>query len=186
MLYQWRASCSLFAGTFLCTVDTRAKEKLMQARTLGIASFAMMATLLGAACSQDLPTAAPDQPLFAHESNNSADLSGMQGSTTITGKAIINYAKGAPKEWRSSVNVQGNLQPGTYTFAVNLVIPTQGGVQPGQFQRICTFTVSGKGGRQGCSADTDLGGFSMVFILDSADNIVASGTFDRRGGMRFP
>jgi hypothetical protein len=145
----------------------------MQARTLGIASFAMMATLLGAACSQDLPTAAPDQPLFAHESNNSADLSGMQGGTMITGKAIINYAKGAPKEWRSTVNVR-NLQPGIYTFAVNRAMGTG-------FQTICTFTVSIKGGRQGCSADTDLDGFTEAFILDSAGNIVARGIFDRRG-----
>ncbi len=158
-------------------------------RHASLPTLLVAAGLLAGCAGGDLPTAASADlavPSFAHESNNRGELSGTQNGNTISGQAIINYAKGAPKEWRSTVNVKGNLAAGTYTFAANLVIPSQGGVQPGQFQEICTFTVSGNGGRQGCSADTDLEGFSRVFILDSDGNIVAEGAAERRGGQRFP
>lgn len=154
----------------------------MQARALGITGFAILSALLGAACSQDLPTASADllTPSFAHLSNNSAELSGMQDGTRITGKAIINYAKGAPQEWRSTVNLNGDLDAGTYTFYVSLNGTNQ--------TAVCTFTVDGNGGRQGCSGDTDLGGFNMATVregnIDANGDIVASGTFERRGGQR--
>lgn len=105
----------------------------------------------------------------AHESNNRAELTGVG-----TGVAIVNYAKGAPAEWRSSVNVRG-LPDGTHTFRV------AGGPMPAP-QTLCTFTVGD--GRSGCSSDADLRGFTTAQIVDSSGTVVASGVFARRGGQR--
>ncbi|CAN5623206.1 hypothetical protein BH23GEM9_BH23GEM9_27000 [soil metagenome] len=147
-------------------------------------SFAILATFSTAlflgACGTELPTADVDPPLFAHESNNQAQLSGMQNGTAITGVAIVNaiVTRGQVTGWRSAVNVQGDLAPGTYFFTVNL----NGGNQT----TVCSFTVDEeRGGRQGCNADTNLPGFNRVEIRDSENSIIASGTFDRRGGNRF-
>lgn len=145
------------------------------------APCALSLCLIVAGCGQDSPTGAESAtfvaggPSFAHESNNSAALSGTQGGETIEGQAIINYAKGAPKEWRSTVNLRGDLDAGTYTFFVN---------GPGGKTAVCSFTVGESGGRQGCSADTDLEGFGTATVEDSGGNVVASGSFSRRGGMR--
>lgn len=107
----------------------------------------------------------------AHESNNKATLSGM-----VTGTAIVNYLAGT-EGWRSSVNVRGDLANGTYGYYV------AGGPSGDAGVLVCTFTVDG-GGRQGCSADTDLPGFTRAEIRDSDGNVIASGTFARRGGNR--
>lgn len=73
----------------------------------------------------------------APESNNRAELTGVG-----KGVAIVNYAKGAPAEWRSSVNVRG-LPDGSFTFRV------AGGPMPAP-QTLCTFTVGD--GRSGSRA----------------------------------
>lgn len=140
----------------------------------------LAAALLTAACA-DAPTAAPTAefqhggPNFAHESNNQATLSGTQDGNAITGNAIINYVAGR-EGWQSTVNLQGDLAAGTYTFFAT------GG--PGVLQAICSFTVDGSGGRQGCSANTDLIGFTGAEVREADGTVVASGTFARRGGNR--
>lgn len=141
----------------------------------------LTAVILVAACA-DAPTATfqsdalqPGGPSFAHESNNQAGLSGTQNGNAITGNAIINYVAGRDG-WQSTVTLQGDLAPGTYTL---FAIGGPGGVQP-----VCSFTVDGSGGRQGCSADTDLGGFRFAEVRYQDGTVVARGTFERRGGQR--
>ncbi len=137
-----------------------------------------LAALASAACSEipSSPERSFDAPelRLAHESNNRAQLTGMQDGNTITGTAIINYVAGT-EGWQSSVNLQGELAPGTYTFFA---------IGPGGVQPVCSFTVVTSDDRQGCSADTDLGGFGRAEVRDSAGNVVASGMFERRGGKR--
>ncbi len=138
----------------------------------------VLATLATAACAESTPTELPHGgPSFAHESNNRAELSGMQNGNTIRGQAIINYVAGTDG-WRSTVNLRGKLAAGTYTFFA--ISPDGLTAMP-----VCSFTLNGRGGRQGCSADTDLGGFATAEVRDAAGNVVASGLFDRRGGARF-
>jgi hypothetical protein len=107
----------------------------------------------------------------------------MQDGRVITGSAIINYAKGAPegRQWRSTVNLKGELSPGTYTVFVNLTSATG---MVSNMTVLCTFVVRENGGRQGCSADTDLSGFNTILVRDGSGNVVARGTFTRRGGNR--
>ncbi len=135
-----------------------------------------LAALCTAACAESTTAPAGDLTArFAHESNNKGTLSGMQDGRSLSGSAIINYVAGT-EGWRSTVNVVGVLSPDTYTFFAT------GG--PGVLQAVCSFTVTSSGGRQGCSADTDLAGFAAVEVRDSAGNTVVSGTFERRGGNR--
>ncbi len=146
----------------------------MRART---ASALLVSALFAVGCA-DAPTGSlqPDAPSFAHESNNRATLTGMQGGSAITGIAIINYVAGR-EAWRSTVGLRGNLAAGTYTlFAISPNGATSFAV--------CSFTVDGMGSRQGCSADTDVGGFLRAEVRDASGNVVASGRFMRRGGNR--
>jgi hypothetical protein len=116
-------------------------------------------------------------PAFAaHNGNNYAELTGVQGTDVITGTAVINYSEGQGT-FNSTLNASG-LDAGDYRFTVN---------GPAGVQEICTFTVSG-GGRQGCSAqDQALGGFGSAQIREAGSGaIVASGTFERRGNCRDP
>lgn len=137
---------------------------------------ALLATAaLSAACT-DAPMAAVDGPSLAHESNNRATLSGTQDGRTITGSAIINYVSGR-EGWQSTVNLQGDLAAGTYTF---FAISPNGMTE----FAVCSFTVAANGGRQGCSADTDVGGFLTAEVRESDGTVVARGTFQRRGGNR--
>lgn len=106
---------------------------------------------------------------YAHESNNRATLSG----DGVTGTASVNYVAGT-EGWQSTARVQG-LAAGGYTYAVNLNGTNQ--------TAICTFTSNGRGSA-GCSADTDVPGFNTAVILDADGDVVASGTFARRGGTR--
>lgn len=123
-----------------------------------------------AASTSDGQSSSAAPVAYAHESNNQATLSGA-----VTGNAIVNYVAGR-EGWRSSVNVRGNLANGTYGFFV------AGGPSGNAGQLVCTFT-AGRG-RLGCSADTDLPGFTRAEIRDSDGNVVASGLFARRGGNR--
>ncbi|MEO5589407.1 MAG: hypothetical protein ABIS03_07455 [Gemmatimonadaceae bacterium] len=139
-----------------------------------------LAAFASAACSEATtsPAVSSDglEVLAAHESNNRATLSGMQAGNQITGTAIINYVAGQDG-WRSTVNLDGILAPGTYTFYA--VAPN------GTTLRfVCSFTIAVEGDRQGCSADTDLLGFATAQVRDAGGNIVAGGTFERRGGTR--
>lgn len=130
-------------------------------------SYATAAAALTAAALAASPAWA------AHESNNRAELVG----STASGVAIVNYAKGAPDEWKSTVNVDG-LAPGAYTFRV------AGGPQ-NRIQPVCDFVIEDNGGRQGCSDQSaDLSGFSRAEIVDATGAVVASGVFERRGGQR--
>lgn len=114
----------------------------------------------------------------AHESNNRAELTGMQDGTALSGTAIVNYAKGSPTEWQSTVNVKGDLDNGTYSFFV------AGGPSGAAGTLVCTFTVDGSG-RQGCSADTPLEvGFARAEIREEDGTVIATGVFARRGGNR--
>lgn len=106
-----------------------------------------------------------------HESNNLANLSGEGG---VSGTAIVNYVAGT-EGWTSNVHVTG-LEDGIYTFAVRL--------NAGPLQPICNFVVDGNGS-SGCSdQDAVLLGFNQAVIVDQEGNVVASGTFKRRGGNR--
>ncbi len=142
------------------------------------------AILVAAACAES-PTAPANSGLdvpelrLAHESNNQASLTGSQNGNMITGNAIINYVAGR-EGWRSTVSLQGDLAEGTYTFFAVLVSE---GNEP-VLQAICSFTIDENGGRQGCSADTDLAGFNRAEVQDEDGNVVASGVFERRGGTR--
>ncbi len=148
----------------------------MTVRRILVLAIGALATAACSETSTSLSTELDQTARFAHESNNQATLSGMQGNNAITGNAIINYIAGT-EGWRSSVNLSGALTNGTYTlFAV-----APDGVT---VMEVCSFTVSGPGGRQGCSADTDLAGFATAQVRDSEGSIVASGTFARRGGNR--
>lgn len=140
---------------------------------------ALLVTVALASGCADTPSAPtstlqPGAPTFAHESNNKAGLSGTQNGNLITGNAIINYVAGT-EGWQSSVNLQGDLASGTYTFFA---------IGPGGVQPVCSFSVDGSGGRQGCSADTDLLGFMRAEVRYEDGTVVASGTFERRGGNR--
>lgn len=106
----------------------------------------------------------------------------MQNGDRITGQAIVNYAKGAPedREWPATVNLRGDLDAAIYTFYVSLDGADQ--------TAICTFTVRENGGRQGCTGNVPLPGFNTATVregdMDSNGEIVATGTFTRRGGQR--
>ncbi len=139
-----------------------------------------LAVLATAACADSATAPASSasdlEVRLAHNSNNQASLSGSQNGNAISGNAIINYVAGR-EGWQSTVNLQGTLAADTYTFYA--VAPN--GVT---LRFVCSFTLDGQGGRQGCSADTDLLGFATAQVRDSEGNIVASGMFDRRGGNR--
>lgn len=119
----------------------------------------------------------------AHESNNYAELTGVDG---VTGKAHVNYVKGT-EGWSSTVSVFG-LAPGDYVFAVRRTAA-------GAYQTVCAFTADGRG-RDGCSdQDADLLGFTEGVIVrdangngiaDPGEVAVASGVFERRGVCREP
>ena len=153
-----------------------------------VTALVLVVALL-AGCNAEMPTSADLSNLeeisgtaSAHESNNRAELSGMQDGASLTGSAIVNYVKGAAEGdlWRSNVNVKGNLAAGTYDFYVLLV--NMDGVSNETL--VCSFDVTESGGRQGCNADTDLPGFNTAEVREADGDIVASGTFARRGGNR--
>lgn len=150
-------------------------------RSLTFATLAALA--FTAACSDNLPTAtgnsiAPvDETASVHESNNRAELSGTQGSAAVSGSSIVNFTGNAGNAWRSNVNLKGDLAPGTYSFFV---------ISPDGTNRmfVCSFTLD-PNGRQGCSADTNLGGFATAEVEDGTGTVIASGSYARRGGNRF-
>lgn len=110
----------------------------------------------------------------AHEGNNFADLVG-EG----TGTATVNYVKGREdEEWTGRASVIG-LDAGDYTFTVT---SPNGQVTT----TVCSFTATGTGAA-GCSNSSfDVGGFLTAEIRDEAGDVVASGTFERRGNCREP
>ncbi|MGH2739703.1 MAG: hypothetical protein ACRDH6_04370 [Actinomycetota bacterium] len=111
--------------------------------------------------------------LAAHNGNNKAELSG----SGISGTAIMNYSEGTGT-FSGHANVQG-LAAGSYTYRVNNSTLTNP-------QTICTFEASGSGSA-GCSAQhLSLAGFAVAQIVDQSSNVVASGTFARRGNCRDP
>ncbi len=107
----------------------------------------------------------------AHFGNNKAALVG----DGVTGTAIVNYSEGTGT-FNGSARVSG-LEEGTYTFQV--VSPDGQTATP-----ICTFTADGNG-TDGCSATgLTLGGFATAEIADANGEVVADGTFERRGNCR--
>lgn len=125
--------------------------------------------VLAAAGAGVVLTALPAQA--GHESNNKADLVGAG----VSGSAVVNYAKGAPQEWRSTAHVAGLVPAAAYTFTVN---------GPAGVQVVCTFTANRQGAGGCTDGETDLGGFGTAQIRDAAGDVVAAGTFERRGGNR--
>jgi hypothetical protein len=111
----------------------------------------------------------------AHEANNKAQLSG-----DASGTAIVNYIEGRDsQQWTANARVQG-LEPGTYSYV--LIAPKNNG--GGEVATVCTFEADGKGS-DGCSNSSfDTGGFATAEIQDEDGDVVASGTFERRGGNR--
>ena len=110
----------------------------------------------------------------AHESNNRAELTSALDSG-VTGKSIVNYAKGAPNEWKSVARVSGLTPATAYTFTVN---------GPAGIQEVCSFTTNTRGAGGCTDGEKDLGGFGTAQIRDADGAVVASGSFDRRGGNR--
>jgi hypothetical protein len=107
----------------------------------------------------------------AHFGNNKAALVG----DGVTGTAIVNYSEGTGT-FNGSARVSG-LEEGTYTFQV--VSPDGQTATP-----ICTFEADGNG-TDGCSATgLTLGGFATAEIADANGEVVADGTFERRGNCR--
>lgn len=117
-----------------------------------------------------LLTALPAQA--AHESNNKADLSGA-----ASGTAVVNYIEGRDgQQWTATTRLQ-DLQAGTYSFVLIAPNGTEG-------VTVCTFSSDGAGSA-GCSNSSfDTGGFAGAQIQDEDGDVVASGTFVRRGGRR--
>ena len=109
----------------------------------------------------------------AHESNNYALLREAPAAD-VQGQAIINYVAGT-ESWNGNVRVTG-LPEGTYLYAVIL--------NNGNPQEVCMFTVNRQGNGSCSSAKFDLTGFNMALIFDMDDNLVLSGSFERRGGNR--
>lgn len=128
-----------------------------------------------AACSEQGAPTDLDRGLdtSAHESNNRADLTG----DGISGQAIVNFTGNSGNAWLSTVNLSGDLADGTYDFYVINEVT-------GAETLVCSFTLAGNGGRQGCSSDTNLGGFHLAEVRDGG-TVVAEGRFERRGGNRF-
>ena len=118
-----------------------------------------------------LLTALPAQA--AHESNNKAELTGVG----TTGTAIVNYIEGrTTQQWTGNVRVRG-LAVGDYSYV--LVSPTGADAAT-----VCTFTAAANGSA-GCSNSSfDTGGFATAQVRNEAGAVVASGTFERRGGQR--
>ncbi len=110
----------------------------------------------------------------AHESNNYALLSSEEPAADGQGRAIINYVAGT-ESWNGNVRVTG-LPEGTYLYAVSL--------NDGAPQEVCMFTVNSQGNGSCSSGKFDLTGFNMALIFDMDDNLVLSGSFERRGGNR--
>lgn len=147
-----------------------------------LAMFSTLAMVVAAAaCQESLPTSdasfvdGVDETASVHESNNRAELAGTQGGEAITGSSIVNFTGNGMNAWRSNVNVKGDLDAGTYSFYV---------ISPDGTNRmlVCTFSVPG---RQGCSSDTNVGGFATAEVEDGSGAVVASGSYARRGGNRF-
>lgn len=109
--------------------------------------------------------------MAAHNGNNKAPLSG-EGTS---GTALVNYSEGTGT-FSGTSSVKG-LNPGE-TYSYNVVSPN------GQVvTEVCTFVADG--GSDGCSFQgTKLGGFASATIEDDLGNVVASGTFERRGNCR--
>lgn len=63
------------------------------------------------------------------------------------------------------MNLAGDLNPGTHT----LIITSPNGLN--EFE-VCSFTLD-PNGRQGCSSNTNVGGFATARVEDSMGNIVA-------------
>lgn len=108
----------------------------------------------------------------AHESNNKAELTG-----TGTGNAIVNYIEGREaNQWTANVRVRG-LDAGEYSYV--LVAP-----DGTDAATVCDFTARERGSA-GCSNSSfDTGGFATAEVRDEDGNVVADGTFVRRGGQR--
>lgn len=118
--------------------------------------------------------------LAAHNGNNAAELSGT-GDPDATGKAIVNYSEGSG-DFNGTITVQ-NLEPGaTYSFFARFQAPG--------FPIEDTLICSGEADLQGtftCQAQHfTLGRFGMAVVLDAAGDVVAAGTFERRGNCRDP
>ena len=116
----------------------------------------------------------------AHNGNNAAELSGT-GDSDATGTAIVNYSAGRGN-FNGTITVQ-NLEAGaSYGFVARFQ-------QPG-FPIEDTLICSGEANQQGtftCQAQHfTLGRFGRAVVLDSAGDVVAAGTFERRGNCRDP
>lgn len=112
----------------------------------------------------------------AHESNNSATLSGE--STLATGKVIVNYIAGK-ESWAASGTVM-DLPEGMYMLVVR--VNTGGNIGP--FQPVCLLETDGNGDATCGDQQFDLGGFHEALVVDMDGNILLSGFFERRGGKR--
>ena len=110
----------------------------------------------------------------AHESNNRAELTSAIDAG-VAGKAVVNYAKGAPNEWKSVAQVSGLTPATAYNFTVN---------GPAGVQLVCSFTTNAQGAGSCTDGEKDLGGFGTAQIRAADGAVVASGSFDRRGGNR--
>ena len=112
----------------------------------------------------------------AHESNNSASLSG--DDLFASGNVIVNYIAGK-ESWAASGSVK-NLPEGMYM----LVVRFNSGGTIGPFQTVCLLETNGRGDATCGNRMFDLGGFHEALVVDMDGNILLSGFFDRRGGNR--
>lgn len=115
----------------------------------------------------------------AHNGNNKANLAGVGTETDATGTAIVNYREGT-STFNGTVTVR-NLIPGeTYEFYVTGAAAGTAGVL------ICSGEAS-ESGLFRCSAQgLALPGFASAEVREDDGDVVATGTFARRGNCRDP
>ncbi len=113
----------------------------------------------------------------AHNGNNKAQLVGVGTETDATGQAIVNYREGTGT-FNGTVTVRNLMAGETYEFYVTGAAAGDAGVL------ICSGEASNSGLFR-CSAQAlALPGFTTAEVREGDGDVVATGTFLRRGNCR--
>jgi hypothetical protein len=142
---------------------------MMKFHALTLAAFAAVAAFAVAA-----PIASA-----AHNGNNFAELTGTAADPDASGKAVLNHSAGGG-DFVASITV-ANLVPGaTYSYLVWRTATDN------STALLCTSEANGQGMFTCQAQHFLLGGFRQAVVRDAAGNVVALGTFERRGNCRDP